>query len=115
MTRQSFQQGYVSDPIRTRRGIAFKIRYRVPRSNGKWKHISETLYDLPGKKAARTILTQRLGRAKPSGLTLRQFAETCWKLLWERKHLKPSTREYYECNLNKHILPALGDVELSSI
>lgn len=115
MTRQSFQQGYVSDPIRTRRGIAFKIRYRVPRSNGKWKHISETLYDLPGKKAARTILTQRLGRATPSDLTLRQFAETCWKLLWERKHLKPSTREYYECNLNKHILPALGDMELSSI
>ncbi len=30
MTRQSYQQGYVSEPIRTRRGIIFKIRYRVP-------------------------------------------------------------------------------------
>jgi hypothetical protein len=115
MTRQSFQQGYVSDPIHTRRGMAFKIRYRVPGPAGKWKHKSETLYDVSGKKAARTILTQRLGQATPSGLTLRQFAETCWKPLWDRKCLKPSTKQYYDCNLNKHILPTLGDTEISSI
>lgn len=115
MTRQSFQQGYVSDPIHTRRGIAFKIRYRVRGVDGKLNHKSETLYGVSGKKAARAVLTQRLGRATPSGLTIRQFAETCWKLLWERKRLKPSTREYYECNLNKHILPTLGDMEVSSV
>jgi hypothetical protein len=44
----SYQKGYVSDPIRTRRGIAFKIRYRVRTADG-WKHASETLYGLSGK------------------------------------------------------------------
>ena len=29
MTRNSFQQGYVSKPIPTRAGIVFKIRYRM--------------------------------------------------------------------------------------
>ena len=56
MTRQSYQQGYVSEPIRTRRGIIFKIRYRVPTAQGKWKQKSETLYGLSGKKAARAVL-----------------------------------------------------------
>ena len=115
MTRQSFQQGYVSDPIHTRRGLAFKIRYRVPGLDGKWKHKSETLYDVEGKKAARAVLSKRIGSAKPAGFTLKQFVETCWKPLWERKLLKPSTREYYQCNLDKHILPVLGELELSSI
>ena len=64
MTRQkSYQQGYVSEPIRTRRGIAFKIRYRVRSTEGKWKQKCETLYDLPGKKAARAVLQQRLQEA----------------------------------------------------
>ena len=63
MTRQSYQQGYVSEPIRTRRGIAFKIRYRVRTAEGKWQQKSETLYDLSGKKAARAVLEQRLREA----------------------------------------------------
>jgi hypothetical protein len=60
MTRRTFQQGYVSNSIRTRNGTAFKIRYRVPASGGKWKHRSETLYGLEGKKAARAVLEERL-------------------------------------------------------
>jgi hypothetical protein len=63
MTRLSYQQGYVSDPMRTRRGIAFKIRYRVPTVQGKWKQKSETLYGLSGKKAARAILEQKIREA----------------------------------------------------
>ena len=53
MTRQSYQQGYVSNPIRTREGLAIRIRYRVRTAEGKWIHKSETLRGLAGKKAAR--------------------------------------------------------------
>ena len=60
MTRQSYQQGYVSDPIRTRRGSIFRIRYRLRTSDGKWIHKSETLENLSGKKAARAVLDQRI-------------------------------------------------------
>src|SRR5262249_39603774 len=52
VTRQSYQQGYVSKPIPTRSGTVFKIRYRVKSAGGKWNHKSETLYGLAGKKAA---------------------------------------------------------------
>ena len=34
LTRQSYQQGYVSDPIRTRRGLVFRIRYRLRKAAG---------------------------------------------------------------------------------
>ena len=56
MTRQSYQQGYISEPIQTRQGMAFKIRYRVRTQSGKWQHRRETLYGLPGRKAARAVL-----------------------------------------------------------
>lgn len=61
MTRQfQFQQGYVSDPIKTRNGLVFKIRYRIPAADGKSKHRRETLYGLTGKKAARAVLEERI-------------------------------------------------------
>ncbi len=50
MTRSSFQRGFVSNPIRTRSGIVFEIRYRVRSGNGTWKHKSERLHGLEGKK-----------------------------------------------------------------
>jgi hypothetical protein len=52
LTRQSYQQGYVSDPIRTRRGLVFRIRYRLRSADGKWMQKSETLENLSGKNAA---------------------------------------------------------------
>src|SRR5437016_13574953 len=55
MNRTSYQQGYVSDPTRTRNGLKFVIRYRVRTSEGKWRHKAETLYGLGGKKAAQAI------------------------------------------------------------
>ncbi len=60
MTRRTFQRGYVSDPIRTRDGIVFKIRWRERTPDGRWKHHSETLRNLDGKKEAREVLRQRL-------------------------------------------------------
>jgi len=120
MTRQSFQQGYVSDPIQTRRGIAFKIRYRVPAADGKWKHKSETLYAVSGKKAARAILVQRIGEIsiqnpEAENMTLREFVEAYWKPYLERKAVKPSTRSGYQSVLDRHVFPVLGDVLLLDI
>ena len=60
MTRQSYQQGYVSRPIPTRTGTVFKIRYRVRSVDGKWNQKAETLYGLSSKKAARAVLEERL-------------------------------------------------------
>jgi len=48
-TRHTFQRGYVSEGFKTRRGIAYRIRYRVPTAGGKWKHKSEVLYELSGR------------------------------------------------------------------
>src|ERR1051325_10492880 len=97
MTRQTFQQGYISDPIQTRRGTAFKIRYRIPTAKGNWRHKSETLYNVAGKKAARAILAQRIAEIsfrKPEArdLTLREFVKAYWEPYLDRKHVKPSTR-----------------------
>jgi integrase len=120
MTRHSFQQGYVSDPIQTRHGKVFKIRYRVRTVEGKWRHKSETLYDLDGKKAARGILQQRLQKAsnqKPefAELTLENFIETYWKPSVQRKGVKPSTEKGYQSLIDVHIVPTLGKVSLVEI
>jgi hypothetical protein len=101
VTRQSYQQGYVSKPIPTRSGTVFKIRYRVKSADGKWKQKSETLYGLPGKKAARAVLDERIREAsnqKPEGsdLSLRTFVDAWWKPYLQRKGVKLSTRSNYD-------------------
>jgi integrase len=119
MTRRTFQQGYVSNPIRTRNGIAFKIRYRVPAPGGKWKHRSETLHGLRGKKAARAVLEERIKNSATSfvsnDMTLQVFVDTFWKPYLDRKNLKPATRSGYQSVLDYHLFPDLGDVPLSGI
>jgi integrase len=120
MTRKSFQGGYVSEPIRNRRGLAFVIRYRVRMGDGKWKHRSETVYGLSGKKAAREILRQRLqdastGLPEATEMSVRDFVEAYWKQYLDRRGVKPSTRQSYECALKRHILPELGDLLLVEV
>lgn len=120
MTRRSFQQGYVSNPIHTRKGIVFKIRYRVPASEGKWKHRSETLYDLAGRRAAREILGKRLESTSAQipeamKMTLREFVNTFWKPYLNRRNLKPATRSGYQSVLDYHLFPDLGDIPLTNI
>jgi integrase len=100
--------------------MAFKIRYRVPGPDGKWKHKSETLYDVSGKKGARAILTQRIGEVsiqnpEAGNMTLREFVEAYWKPYLERKGVKPSTRSGYQSVLDRHVFPVLGDVRLLDI
>lgn len=121
MTRQkSYQHGFVSDPIRTRRGIAFKIRYRLKTAAGTWKQKSETLYDLSGKKAAREVVLARLRdsfltKPEASELTLRDFLEAFWAPSLDRRGLKASTRESYRSAVEHHVLPSFGDYLIKDI
>ena len=120
MTRQSYQQGYVSNPIRTRRGLIFRIRYRLRSADGKWIHKSETLEGLPGKKAARAVLDQRIREAQNRPIqsvdfTVQHLVDALWRPYLERKLVKPSTKRSYNCELNAHILPALGSMRISDV
>ena len=117
MIRKSYQQGYVSDPIRTRSGLKFVIRYRVRTSEGKWRHKAETLHGLGGKKAAQAILDQRIRESstrkmQTPDLTLAQFIDAYWRPYLERQNVKPSTWQGYDSLLRRHVLPVLGELEL---
>jgi len=117
MNRTSYQKGYVSDPVRTNKGLKFVIRYRVRTSEGKWQHKAETLYGLTGKKAAQGILNERIGDSrKPMApqMTLTQFIEAYWRPYLDRQGIKPSTLEGYN-SLLKHISPVLGECRLAEI
>jgi len=120
MTRRSYQQGYVSEPTKTRQGVIFRIRYRVRNGDGGWTHKSETLHGLSGKKAARAVLDQRIRESenKPietSEMTLLEFLDAYWRPYLERKQVKPSTKRSYQSGLNLDIIPKLGDLRLSEI
>jgi integrase len=120
VTRQSYQQGYVSKPIPTRSGTVFKIRYRVKSADGKWNHKTETLYGISGKKAARAVLDERIRESsapKPEGsdLSLRAFVDAWWKPYLQRKGVKLSTKSNYDSVLQMHILPVFGDMRMEEI
>jgi integrase len=120
LTRQSYQQGYVSDPIRTRRGLVFRIRYRLRGADGKWMHKSETLENLSGKKAARAVLDQRIRDAhnrpvEALDFTVQHIVDSLWRPYLERKQVKPSTKRSYDCELKVHILPALGAMRIADV
>lgn len=120
MTRQSYQQGYVSDPIRTRRGLVFRIRYRLRTADGKWKHKSETLENLSGKKAARAVLDERIRESQnrpieTTDFTVQHVVDALWRPYLDRKQVKPSTKRSYDCELRVHILPALGPMRINEV
>jgi integrase len=120
MSRKSYQRGYVSDPIRTKSGLKFVIRWRVRTSEGKWQHKAETLYGLSGKKAAQTVLDERMREISTQkkvtpDLTLTQFIDTYFRPYLERQRIKPSTLQGYDSLLKKHITPTLGARRLTEI
>jgi len=120
VTRRSYQQGFVSEPRKTRRGVAFVIRYRLRTADGKWNHKAETLYGLSGKKAARAVLDNRIRESENrtpevTDLNLQGFVEAYWRPYLDRKQVKPSTKRGYESVLNHHILPTLGNLRLADV
>lgn len=120
MTRQSYQQGYVSDPIRTRRGSVYRIRYRLHTGDGKWVHKSETLQGLSGKKAARAVLDRRIRESQNRPIeavdfTVQHVVDALWRPYLDRKQVKHSTKRSYDCQLRVHILPALGAMRITDV
>jgi integrase len=120
LTRQSYQKGYVSDPIRTRRGLVFRIRYRLRGADGTWVHKSETLENLSGKKAARAVLDQRIRESQNRPMetvdfTVQHIVDALWRPYLDRKQVKPSTKRSYNCELRVHILPALGALRVTDV
>jgi integrase len=120
VTRHLLQDGYVSDPIRTRHGTIFKIRYRVPTAGGKFKHRQETIYGVTAKREAKAVLNERLQQVASMNLeavdlTLRSFVEKYWKPYLDWKETKPSTVRGYQSVLDNHILPSLGDMIMAEI
>src|SRR5579859_1543209 len=119
MTRSSFQRGYVSNPIRTRSGLVFEIRYRMRSGDGTWKHKSERLHGLKNKSEARAALENKLREAAiqtvtPNDLTMQGFVDQYWRLYLDRIEAKPSTRKSY-ASILKHLLPSIGQLQLAQI
>ncbi|HWF92294.1 MAG TPA: tyrosine-type recombinase/integrase [Terriglobales bacterium] len=120
MTRQSYQHGYISNLIRTRRGPVFRIRYRLRTADGKWVHKSETLDNLSGKKAARAILEKRIRESQNRPIqtvdfTVQYVVDALWRPYLDRKQVKASTKRSYDCELRVHILPTLGAIRISDV
>ncbi len=119
MTHSSFQHGHVSDAIRTRKGTAYVIRYRVRKADGTWAHKAERLYGLDGKKAARAVLDERTREASnqsisPKDLTVQAFVDQYWRAYLDRLGAKPSTLKSYQSIL-KNVLPSLGQLQLAQV
>jgi len=120
MTRPSFQRGYVSNAMNTRNGIAFLIRYRIAKADGKCSHKSETLHGLMGKKEAREVLSQRIKEStnrcvSHADLTVEQFVDSFWRPYLDRKNVKPSTCKAYDSTLRLYVLPILGSIRVSDV
>src|SRR5882672_4437544 len=83
-------------------------------------HKSETLENLPGKKAARAVLDQRIREAQNRPVealdfTVQHVVDSLWRLYLDRKQVKPSTKRSYDCELWVHIFPALGGMRISDV
>ena len=125
MIRKSFQKGHIGKRS-TQHGVVYDIRYRVRIPGGKWKQRCETLKGLGDGKAGRQkteeVLRNRVKDANPASaqvlpasITFRRFLDTEWQHYLDLKQIKPSTRASYSAYLQKHVLPALGDFDLSDI
>src|SRR5262245_17124122 len=114
MIRRSFQTGYVSGPQKSRKGVFFEIRYRVPLDGGKWRQCSERLYGMPGRNAAKKVLQERLDKIdrRPAQqverITFKEFIDAYFKPSLDRAALKPSTLYGYRSSLDKSLIPVFG-------
>jgi integrase len=120
MIRRTFQEGYVSKPQKSRNGVFFEIRYRIPLDNGKWRQCSERVY-VSGRKAAKEVLRNRLDNAprRPAQdvkrITFKQYVDEYFKPWLERQAFKPSTVSGYHSGLDTHLIPFFGDRLLAEI
>jgi integrase len=101
-----------------KRGVVWRIKYR----DAAGKQVMETLGPEPpwNRTKAKRELALRLadvakGYTRPEELTFAQFSERFLTMHVPAKNLKRSTREIYESNLRRHLLPALGRFLLTDL
>jgi hypothetical protein len=122
MARRRFQQGSLF--LRGKRERVWVARWweDVIRPDGTPGRIRKaevigSLADLPTKRLARQVLTERLGRLNngrqrpQSSLTLEQFVREHWESVM-LPTFKYATRTHYQYMLKVHILPAFGNTRL---
>jgi integrase len=119
LTRQSYQQGYMSEEFQSPQGPARRVKYRVRDSNGNWSQRSETVYG-SSKKAARAVLDRRIRESQNRPIeapdfTVLHLVDSLWRTNLERKQVKQSTKRSYDCELRVHILPALGGMRIADV
>ena len=102
-----------------KRGTSWRIRYWLPQdSNGKRKQQSETVRGT--KKEANTLLRQRLAEIENGGFipkdsqTVAQYMDY-WMRTYVQTNTAPKTQQGYLYNIERHINPVLGGVELQKL
>jgi integrase len=100
-------------------GLARRLKYRLRDANGGWVQQSKMVYGL-SKKEARALLQQLIRESQNRPIeavdcTLQNLVQSHWKSSLDRKGVKPSTKRSYDCELDRHILPALGAMRIADI
>ena len=125
MARRRFQQGSLA--LRGKRQRVWVARWwedeiQIDGNLGRIRkaEVIGTLAELPTKRAAMRILTERLGmlnsgRQRPqSSLTLERFVRENWEPVI-LPTLKYATQRHYQYMLKVHILPAFGNTKLREL
>ncbi len=101
-----------------KRGVVWRIKYR----DASGRQVVETLGPEPAwnRRSAGRELTLRLadiakGYTKPERITFAEFSKRFMAMHALARNLKFSTREGYEINLRRHLLPAFGRFLLTDL
>jgi integrase len=101
-----------------KRGVVWRIKYR----DAAGRQVVETLGPAPAwnRRSAQRELTLRLadvakGYSKPDRITFTEFSKRFIEMHPQARNLKFTTRENYEINLRRHLVPALGRFLLTDL
>jgi integrase len=101
-----------------KRGVVWRIKYR----DASGRQVVETLGPEPAwnRRSAQRELTLRLadvakGYSKPERINFAEFSKRFMAMHAPARNLKFSTREGYEINLRRHLLPAFGRFLLTDL
>jgi integrase len=101
-----------------KRGVVWRIKYR----DASGRQVVETLGPAPAwnRRSAQRELTLRLadvakGYTKPERVTFAEFSKRFMAMHVPARNLKFTTREGYEINLRRHLLPAFGRFLLTDL
>ncbi len=120
-SKRSYQQGSIKE-VMTKRGTAFRIRYRKRKPDGGWAEHTETLRNCSSKKTARKVLDEKLRKINQSNggmtqelITMSELLEKVWPNYLIKQRVKESTRAAWDTIIQKWILPHFGERILDEI